>query len=144
MVSLYRDPRGEKIFTDQHTATVTMDVAAPHGRTDGSGIKTENKSTGLIINSSPSSGLLIGGSESSGSVTRNNQSDKTSGGVLVIQVKEKKENVKEKHVQTKEVSLACISMHVRMMGDHVTQLHALNTPTFKLRRVSLTRPHYHS
>ena len=108
MVSLYRDPRGEKIFTDQRTATVTMDVAAPHGRTDGLGIKTDNKSTGLIINSSPSSGLLIGGSESSGSVTRNNQSDKTSGGVLVIQVKEKKENVKEKHVQTKEVSLACM------------------------------------
>ena len=106
MVSLYRDPRGEKIFSDQRTATVTMDVAAPHGRTDGSGIKTNNKSTGPIINSSPSSGLLIGSSESSGSVTRNNQSDKTTGDV--IQVKEKKENVKEKHVQTKEVSLACM------------------------------------
>lgn len=31
-------------------------------------------------------------------------------------------------------------MHVRMMGDHVTQLHALSAPTFEVR-VSLTRPH---
>lgn len=48
MVSLYRDPHGKKIFTDQRSATVIMDVAAPHGRTDGSVVK-RNQSNGLIF-----------------------------------------------------------------------------------------------
>ena len=92
MVSLYRDPRGERIFTDQRTTTVTMDVAAPHGMTGRSDIKNNNKSSGLIINSDQSSGL----------VTKSIQSDKSSKVPLM------QEKVNEEHVQKNEVSLVCL------------------------------------
>ena len=89
MVSLYRDPHGEKIFTDQRNATVIMDVAAPYGRTDGLGLK-DDKSSGLIIK-------II---QSNGSVTNSNQSEKSSN------VSQSEAEVEELEEETKEVSLA--------------------------------------
>lgn len=57
MVSLYRDPHGMKIFTDQRDATVMMDVRAPHGRTDGAVVKTKQSKFNELSNLQPTGSI---------------------------------------------------------------------------------------
>lgn len=57
MVSLYRDPHGMKIFTDQRDATVMMDVRAPHGRTDGAIVKTKLSKFNELSNLQPTGSI---------------------------------------------------------------------------------------
>lgn len=73
MVSLYRDPNGEKIFTDQHPATISMDMAIPGGH--GKPKEQGNQSKAVIIDGNQSNGLAVKNNQSDGQLTRN-ESDK--------------------------------------------------------------------